>query len=124
MLEGDLISAIDKLSEDLDAALEDQEKKGKTLAEADAQYNALLHSKALQEKDSGTPVTFITQFIKGDKDVAELRMKRDIAEVMYDAAKDRTVNLRAELKICNDQAQREWAAAGRSVNPVPATRLK
>ncbi len=112
MLEGDLITEIIQLSQDMEKSIEDQEEYGRKLAEAERDYQVVLRKKALEEKADGTPVTFISQFIRGDEEIAEKRMQRDIAEALYQAAKDRTVGIRLRIKIVDAQASREWSAAG------------
>lgn len=112
MLEGDLITEIIQLSKDMEKSIEDQEEYGRKLAEAERDYQVVLRKKALEEKADGTPVTFISQFIRGDEEIAEKRMQRDIAEALYQAAKDRTVGIRLRIKIVDAQASREWSVAG------------
>jgi hypothetical protein len=112
MLEGSLIEEIIQLSADMDKSIEDQEEYGRKLAEAERDYQVVLRKKALEEKADGTPVTFISQFIRGDEEIAEKRMQRDIAEALYQAAKDRTVGIRLRIKIVDAQASREWSVAG------------
>ena len=112
MLEGSLIEEIIQLSADMEKSIEDQEEYGRKLAEAERDYQVVLRKKALEEKADGTPVTFISQFIRGDEEIAEKRMQRDIAEALYQAAKDRTVGIRLRIKIVDAQASREWSVAG------------
>lgn len=112
MLEGDLITEIIQLSKDMEKSIEDQEEYGRKLAEAERDYQVVLRKKALEEKADGTPVTFISQFIRGDEEIAEKRMQRDIAEALYQAAKDRTVGIRLRIKIVDAQASREWSVSG------------
>lgn len=119
MLQGDLITELENLSQELDQALSEQEKRGVDLAEKEASYQIILRQKALIEKASGTPVTFISQFIRGDKEIAEKRRERDIAEALYQTSKDKVVGIRLKLKIVDAQAGREWSAAGDSDYPVP-----
>lgn len=112
MLEGSLIEEIIQLSADMEKSIEGQEEYGRKLAEAERDYQVALRKKALEEKADGIPVTFISQFIRGDEEIAEKRMQRDIAEALYQAAKDRTVGIRLRIKIVDAQASREWSAAG------------
>lgn len=119
MLQGDLINELESLSQELDQALSEQEKRGIALAEAEAGYQVILRQKALIEKDSGVPVTFISQFIRGDKEIAEKRRERDIQEALYQTAKDRVVGIRLKLKIVDAQAGREWATVGDGDYPAP-----
>lgn len=119
MLQGDLINEMEQLSTELDQALSEQEQRGRNLADCEAAYQVILRQKALIEKDSGTPVTFISQFIRGDREIAEKRRERDIAEALYQTAKDRVVGIRLKLKIVDAQAGREWSAIGDSDYPAP-----
>lgn len=59
-------------------------------------------------KDSGHPITYIAQMIKGVKPVADARMKMIIAEAMYDANKEAIYSLRLQMKLLESQIEREW----------------
>lgn len=112
MLEGDLYTELQRLSAELDATIKKEEACGEAFARAETAYQVKKTQKALEQKSEGIPVTFINQFIYGDKEVALLREVRNIAEAKYKAVSDKTISLRLQLKIVDAQAGREWTARG------------
>lgn len=119
MLEGDLISEISRLSAEMDKAIEEWEYRSTEYANAEKEYQIALRKKALEEKDKGIPVTFISQFVRGDEQVAELRRRRDIAEAFCKISENKTTNIRQKLKITDAQAGREWSTVRDPNNTIP-----
>jgi hypothetical protein len=119
MFEGDLINEIAKVSDQMDKAIEEWEYRATEYANAEKDYQVELRKLALKERDSGIPVTFISQFIRGDEQVAELRRKRDIAEAFCKISENKVTNIRQRLKVTDAQAGREWSSVRDSNNSVP-----
>lgn len=67
-------------------------------AKAEKNYKVALSKKILQLKTEKTPATLIQSLSKGDEVVAELRLKRDIAESSYYVAIDALNNIRLEIE--------------------------
>ncbi len=119
MFEGDLINEIAKLSDQMDKAIEEWEYRAKEYADAEKEYQVALRKQALKERDAGVPVTFISQFVRGDEQVAELRRRRDIAEAFCKISENKTTNIRQRLKITDAQAGREWSSVRDTNNSIP-----
>ncbi len=94
-------------------------KREELAAEAEAKYQVLMRQRAMLEKDSGTPITFISAFIRGDEDIAQARKQRDIAEALCEISKSKVTDIRLRIKVAEAQAQREWAEREHNV-PVSA----
>ena len=118
MLEGDLIVELKNLFAEQEEAYKTWEKRVVLQAEAEKEYQILMRQRALLEKDARTPSTFISQFIRGDEDIAELRKRRDIAEALAEISKNKVTDLRKRIEVTNAQAGREWAVRD---NNLPAT---
>lgn len=53
------------------------------------------------------PVSMISTVIYGIKEVANLRFKRDVAEVVYNANQENINSLKLQIRILENQIQRE-----------------
>lgn len=80
---------------------------GTNLAEAEYNYKILLSQEALKLRDSKMPVSMISTVIYGIKEVANLRFKRDVAEVVYNANQENINSLKLQIRILENQIQRE-----------------
>lgn len=93
---------MDKLLESKQA-LEEQNKElirlGEEKAEAERVYRTALAKELLTLRAHNFPATLINDLARGNQDVANLRLKRDTAESLYDACKERIKDIRAEIEI-------------------------
>lgn len=119
MLEGELIVELQNLFKEQDELYEQWEQRVMATAEAERRYQTLMRKRALLEKDNGTPITFISQFIRGDDDIAELRKERDICEALSKIAENKVTDVRKRIQITDAQAQREWSRRDNNL-PVSA----
>ena len=67
------------------------------MAEASRDYRIARATKTLALKSAGNPATLIQDLVKGDKYVAELKMKFLIAEGVLDACKKSIYNLQYNI---------------------------
>lgn len=104
----DLMIDIEEKTILIDKAIKQLGIRGRARAEAEYNYRIALRKRILLERDNGTPVTIISDICRGDKEIAKLRMERDIADTMYDAAKEAINGYKLQLRILNDQMEREW----------------
>lgn len=108
----DLINELGERSARLDAALRTLSTRGKEYAQAEQKYRTALAQEILIERDKGTPVTIINDVCRGKASIAKLRMERDIAETMYKSASE-TINVyKIQLRIVENQIDREWHSGG------------
>ena len=92
----------------LDAALQQLGNRGRLYADAEQRYRIALAQKILIERDKGTPVTIISDICRGDKEIAKLKFDRDCAEITYKAAMEACNVYKLQIKILENQIEREW----------------
>ena len=103
----DLMETLKKLSEELDTSIKRLRKNGNNAAEAERDYQIAKNQTILRLKADGYPATLIAQMVKGDKEVAEKMLKRDIAKVMYDTNKEHINIKKLQLRTVEEQIERE-----------------
>lgn len=109
---GDSFAAKDAGIQKLAAAQNEFRPAGIALAEADRAYSVVKATLILKLRDEGQPATIIPDLVKGDVDVARLKLERDIAEVNYKAVQSQINTLKLELRLINDDINREWNSGG------------
>lgn len=92
----------------LNTAQKESVSRGITCAEAERDYRIALAKKILMERDKGTPVSIISDVSRGSVEIAELKFKRDCAEVVYKSALDAINNYKLQIKVLENQIEREW----------------
>ena len=116
MNEYDLINELNDLCNKLTHSGEQMKRYGKELAEAEREYKVCLRQHALNLRATkDMPVTLINQVVYGIPEVADKRFDRDVAESMYDAAKESINVLKLKIRILDAQISREWQQAGNNV---------
>lgn len=104
----DLINEIETKTGLLNTSIETLRSRGKAFAEAEAEYRVNLATKISELRSQGIPVTIINDLARGDKKIAELRVKRDIAEVYYNSTIEFIQATKIQIKILDNQISREW----------------
>ena len=105
----DLMNDIQQLMQELTTSIKLLRKNGNDLAIAERDYKVCLRQEALKlrtEKDM--PVTLINQIIYGVPEVAEKRLKRDIAETMYATNQEHINITKLKLRLLEKQLELEW----------------
>lgn len=103
-----LFDTIQRKSNELDASIKALRKTGNAYAEAEKDYKIKLAEKALKLRDSGLAVGMIDKVIYGDAEVADMRFKRDVAEVLYKANQEHINATKLQIRIIESQLNREW----------------
>ena len=94
---------------ELNKCIEDTRNKGILYNNAEYEYKVKLRLEALNLKyEEDMPVTLINQVIYGVPEVAELRLKRDKAQTIYETAKEKVNILKLQIRILDSQLQREY----------------
>ncbi len=109
----DLYNDINELIKRLNTSVVKLKDYGKELAEAERDYKVTLRQEALKLRNDGMPVTLINQIIYGIPEVADKRFKRDVAETMYNVALENINSTKLQLRILENQLQREWSTNDR-----------
>lgn len=109
MITIDLFNDIQNLIQRLNTSVQMLRRYGNELAEAERDYKITLRQEALKlRSEKGMPVTLIAQVIYGVPEVANKRFKRDTAETMYNVAQENINSLKLQIRILENQLQREW----------------
>ena len=105
----DLLNRGEQLMELLNQTIDDYEVAGYELAKKEQEYKILYRQKALVEMSNGMKVTFISQFLVGDEEVAEKRFQRDCAETKYKALSEKINAIKLQLRVNESATVREWS---------------
>ena len=98
---------INRLQSKLNLAIRELKTRGINKAKAEAEYRTALAEKILIERDKGTPVTIINDVCRGDREIAKLKMERDIAETLYESCLQAIYATKLEMNIINDMMMAE-----------------
>lgn len=101
-----LINQLNELSLKLSQGIKLMGKYGREYADAEMAYKVALAKKALELRDRGMPVTLIDKVIYGK--VADERFERDTAEVMYKTAQEHINAIKLQIRILDNQIDREY----------------
>lgn len=105
----DLFNQIEELICKLNSAIKILAKYGKEFAETEKEYKITLRQEALKLRaEKGMPVTLIQQVVYGVPEVADKRVKRDIAEAMYQTAQENINSIKLQIRVLENQLSREW----------------
>lgn len=111
---GDLYNDLQSLMKKLNQAISLLAKYGREFAETEKDYKIVLRQEALKLRaEKGMPVTLIQQVVYGIPEVADKRFKRDIAEAMYQTAQENINSIKLQIRITENQLQREYGNAGK-----------
>lgn len=92
----------------LDAALKEARKRGLEYAEAEKAYQIAKNEAVLLLRSNNTPATLIQLMVKGEKDVANKMIVRDIAKVLYESAQEAVNVYKLEIRVLQSNIEREW----------------
>ena len=93
----------------LETAVEVLKEKGCELAEAERDYKVLLRQEVLKLRDQGVAIGVIDKICYGIPNVAEARLKRDIAKTKYEANQEYINTIKLQIRIIESQLEREWS---------------
>lgn len=99
---------LNDLAEQLNRHIDGLFQAGKAQAEAERAYKIILRQKALELRADGMPVTLIDKTVFGIPEVADARLKRDIAEAKYKTIIEQINGVKLYLRLLDNQVQREW----------------
>lgn len=107
----DLFSEMMRLFELCDQRIEEMRLAGFQFTENKAAYRIKVREKTLIERAAGTPVTIISDLVRGDPEVTELCIKRDTAETAYKSYIDEININKLRIRVLKEQLAREWGQA-------------
>ena len=104
----DLYGMIEAKQKALDQSIKQLRVTGTEYAEAERDYKILLRTECMKARDEGMPIGLIDKTCYGIPKVAEARFKRDVAEAVYKANQEAINSIMLQIRILNDQLEREW----------------
>ena len=107
----DLYLQLQEKMENLHSLLDELKERGKNKAVSERNYRVALRKEILKERQNGTPVTMLSDVCRGDETVAELKLARDLAEVMYDTTIEACNGIKLIIRVLEEQIEREWHKA-------------
>ena len=107
----DLYEELQAKTRQLDASIRQLRKNGTECAEAERDYKVLLRTECLKLKEEGMAVGMIDKVCYGIPAVAEARFRRDVAEVVYTANQEAINALKLQMRLIENQIQREWGVS-------------
>lgn len=93
---------------ELTASIDELRTSGTKYAEAERDYKVLLRQECLKLRDDGMAIGMIDKTCYGIPSVAEARFKRDVAETIYKANLELINSIKLQMRILENQSQREW----------------
>lgn len=109
----ELFNEIESKIQELTKSIQMLRQNGTNFAEAERDYKVKLRQEALKlRQDDKMPVTLIAQIIYGVPEVAQARFERDVKEATYKANQEHINVVKLQIKILNDQLDREWHSGG------------
>lgn len=107
----DLVNQLIALQQQLTASIGKLKQNGVALAVAERDYKIALNKRVLELRDEGMAVTLIQLIIYGEREIAELRFKRDVAKVVYETNLEHIKGTKLQMRILESQINREWGSA-------------
>ena len=107
----DLMNELNIKTQQLDKSIKKLRETGTEYAQAEKDYKVLLRQECLKLRDEGMAIGMIDKTCYGIPSVAEARFKRDIAEAVYKANLEAINSIKLQLRIIENQIQREWTNA-------------
>ncbi len=92
----------------LDTMISQMKSRGQDYAQARADYEIAKAEKMLALRDDGIAVTATRDLALGDRKVAQLRLKKDVAETLYKTVQEAIQTQKLKLRLMESQLQREW----------------
>lgn len=108
MLHNELINK----TQQLDMSIKQLRKSGTEYAKAEMDYKVLLRQECLKLRDDGMAIGMIDKTCYGIPSVAEARFRRDVAEAVYKANLEAINSIKLQLRLLENQIQREWGHKG------------
>lgn len=104
----DLLNELNYKVKQLELSLKKLTENGIKYAESERDYKILLRQECLKLRDEGTAIGMIDKTCYGIPSVAEARFKRDVSEAIYKANQEAINTTKLQIKILENQIEREW----------------
>ena len=105
-----LYNELQSKTQQLDISIKQLRISGTEYAQAEKDYKVLLRQECLKLRDEGMAIGMIDKTCYGIPSVAEARFKRDVAEAVYKANLEAINSIKLQMRLLENQLQREWGA--------------
>lgn len=112
----DLYNELNVKTQQLEASIKSLRVNGTEYAKAERDYKILLRQECLRLRDEGMAIGMIDKTCFGIPSVAEARFKRDVAESIYKANQEAINSIKLQLRLIENQLQREYGFNDRNNN--------
>ncbi len=102
---------IEKYNNLLETAVTEMKKRSKDLAQKEYTYRMALSKRLTELRAEGQPVTHLADIARGEPNIAELRLNRDIAKGLYDSSQEAINVYKIRIRVLENQYAREWGQA-------------
>lgn len=104
----DLLEEMWKINGLLTKALEQYKERGREYAKAYRDYRVMLAKELLRLKADGMPVTIAYDIARGKPEIADAKEKEIIQESLYDSCKEAINTYKLQIKILQEQINKEY----------------
>lgn len=108
----DLYQELQQKLKELETSIKMLRHTGIAYAEAEKNYKILLRTECLKLRDDGMAIGMIDKTCYGIPSVAEARFQRDVKEAVYRANLESIASIKLQLRLIENQLQREWGQEG------------
>lgn len=111
----DLYLELQRKTKELEVCVKQLRKNGSAKAQAEYDYQLLKAKEHMKLIDEGMPATTAKEIIRGVPSVAKARFDRDLSEVVYQANFEAINSIKLQLRLIENQLQREYSISGNGV---------
>ena len=103
----DLQNELRKYRDKLDLTIKELKARGQNKARCECDYRIELAKEMLMQRSEGMPVTIISDIVRGKKEIATLKMQRDIAETLYESCLQAIYSTKLQMQLLQSQIEAE-----------------
>lgn len=107
----ELWQQITDLNDLLSKAISELKERGRNYAFAYRNYRVLLAQELLRLRADGMPVTIAYDVARGKEEIASAKEQEIITESLYESCKEAINAYKLQIRILENQYQREWGEA-------------
>ena len=108
----DLTIEIEQKTKELEISIKQLRKSGEAYAKAYTDYRIALATELIKLKDEGYAITLAGDIARGKRSIAELKFKEITTEAVYKANLEAIAATKLQLRLLENQLNREWGNTG------------
>lgn len=109
----DLVNELNKLITKLDISVKSLRNTGSDYAKAYTDYRVALAKELMILKEEGYAITLAGDIARGKPEIARLKFKEISTEAIYKANQESINALKLQIKIIQEQINKEYGASGK-----------